>query len=141
MPLLSRSLRAFMVVAEELHFGRAATRLNISQPPLSQLIRKFEEDVGAPLFVRTTRSVRLTPAGERLLTHARRIAEENDGAIGAARRATAPNTPRSNSACTKTSRATWPPACWPRPSISRSSGAIRARSIPNSCSNACTARR
>ncbi|MNX53803.1 Hca operon transcriptional activator [compost metagenome] len=87
MALLSRAMRAFMVVAEELHFGRAAARLNISQPPLSQLIRQFEARVGTDLFVRTTRSVRLTHAGEVLLQRARRMAEDNEAALQAARRA------------------------------------------------------
>lgn len=58
--MLSRNLLAFIAVAEELHFGKAA-QLHISQPPLSQQIRQFEEEVGAPLLVRTTRSVQLTP--------------------------------------------------------------------------------
>ncbi len=87
MPLLSRALRAFVVVAEELHFGRAAIRLNISQPPLSQLIRQFEAEVGTELFVRSTRSVRLTQAGEVLLHRARRLIDDNDSTLRAVRRA------------------------------------------------------
>ena len=68
-------LAAFLAAAEELHFGRAAARLFMTQPPFSQLIRRVEDVVGAPLFIRTTRSVRLTPAGQVMLDHVRGMSD------------------------------------------------------------------
>lgn len=71
-----RWLEAFVAVAEELHFGRAALRLHTSQSPLSQTIRKLENDLGTRLFERNTRSVALTPAGYALLPRAYRVLQD-----------------------------------------------------------------
>ncbi|MCZ2495209.1 LysR family transcriptional regulator [Xylophilus sp. Kf1] len=66
-----RSWRQFLAVAEELHFGRAALRLNMTQPPLTQAIAQLERALGVPLFHRTSRRVALAPAGEALLADVR----------------------------------------------------------------------
>ncbi len=86
-PVELRQLRYFVAVAEELHFGRAAERLHMSQSPLSRAIRELERELGLVLFVRTTRQVELTPAGVALLDRTRRALAELDAAIIEARRA------------------------------------------------------
>lgn len=82
-------LQVFLAVAEELHFGRAAERLHLAQPPVSRTVRQLERDIGVDLFVRSTRRVRLTAAGSALVDPAREIlasvARARSGATAAAR--------------------------------------------------------
>lgn len=68
-----QQLRVFLAVAEELHFGRAAERLHLAQPPVSRMVRQFERDLGTDLFIRSTRSVQLTAAGAALVVPAQEI--------------------------------------------------------------------
>ncbi|MBH1965767.1 MAG: LysR family transcriptional regulator [Comamonadaceae bacterium] len=82
-----RLLEMFCAAAEELHFGRAAARMFMSQPPFSQQIKRLEHLVGEQLFVRTTRSVRLTPAGEVMVVRARKLAIDTGLMVRAARQA------------------------------------------------------
>ena len=87
MNLELRQLRHFVTVAEELHFGRAAERLHMTQPPLSQSIAGLEELLGAALFLRNRRQVALTAAGSALLPEARRLLGDASALPGLVRRA------------------------------------------------------
>src|SRR4026209_2965743 len=82
-----RHLRYLVAVAEELHFGKAAKRLHISQPPLSQQIRQLEEELGIQLFERTNRNVQLTKPGEMFIQEARIVVAQAEHATRVAERA------------------------------------------------------
>ncbi|MCR5863832.1 LysR family transcriptional regulator [Aquincola sp. J276] len=84
-----RPLRQFVAVAEELHFGRAARRLHMTQPPLTQAVQALERELEVALFLRTKRSVALTPAGEALLDQARRLLRAADALPAVVRAAAA----------------------------------------------------
>jgi DNA-binding transcriptional LysR family regulator len=73
-----RQLRYFLAVTEEMHFGRAANKLHMTQPPLSQAIQALEANIGALLFIRTTRSITLTAAGSALIPEARKILQQTN---------------------------------------------------------------
>lgn len=85
-------LRCFVAVAEELHFGRAAERLNMTQPPLSRQVQILERILDVTLFERTSRSVRLTPAGQSFLPEARHIMKLAESAALLAKRVAAGKT-------------------------------------------------
>ena len=82
-----RQLRHFVTVADTLHFGHAARRLGMTQPPLSQSIMALEREIRTPLFVRTKRSVALTRAGAALLPEAQRLLQQASALPDLARRA------------------------------------------------------
>ena len=81
-----RHVRCFVLLAEELHFGRAAQRAHMTQPGMSRLIRDLEQDVGVPLFARTTRTVVLTEAGKAFLAESREALARLERAVTSARR-------------------------------------------------------
>lgn len=82
-----RLLQSFLVVADELHFGRAAARLHIAQPPLTKQIHQLEKSLGVQLFERHSRGVRLTPAGQVLVPEAQNILDAVDAATHTVRNA------------------------------------------------------
>jgi DNA-binding transcriptional LysR family regulator len=84
-----RQLRYFLTVAEELHFGRAAQRLHMTQPPLSQAIQALESQLATRLFERTRRSVALTTAGRALVPEAQRLLLQVEGLKSLVQRAAA----------------------------------------------------
>jgi len=87
LPVELRQLRYFVAVAEELHFGRAAHRLRMAQPGLSQQIRSLEQQLGVRLLERTSRQVKLTPAGALLLVEGRRLLAQAERTADQVRRA------------------------------------------------------
>src|SRR5947209_20290814 len=86
-PVEIRHLRYFLAVSDELHFRRAAERLHIAQPPLSQAIQKLEAELGVRLLERTSRVVSVTPAGAVFADLARKVLAEFEVAVAEARRA------------------------------------------------------
>lgn len=82
-----KQLNFFLAVAEDLHFGRAAERMYIAQPALSQHVRRLERELGVELFDRRGRNVRLTAAGRAFVDEARRVVEQSERAASVARRA------------------------------------------------------
>jgi DNA-binding transcriptional LysR family regulator len=91
-PVELRQLEAFAALAADLHFGRAAARLHMGQPTLSESIRRLERELGTPLFARTTRHVALTSAGEELLARTKVILDEVASAVASVRQVAAGDT-------------------------------------------------
>lgn len=80
-------IRSFLVLGQELHFGRAAIRLNMTQSPLSRQMQQLEDELGVQLFSRTSRVVQLTPAGRTLLIEAQKLLQQREAAIQTVRQA------------------------------------------------------
>jgi DNA-binding transcriptional LysR family regulator len=125
-----RELRYFLTVAEELHFTRAAERLYVSQPALSKQIRALERQLGVALFRRDRHSVALTPAGEALLPHARRVLDAwEEGAEAVARARAAQRTTLVIGMSTSPGRGGLLPAIRSRFTAAHPEAAVRLRQI------------
>lgn len=99
MSLSIDALRSFVVLAEELHFGRAAIRLRVSQPALTKQIKRLEAEIGGRLFERTTGRVLLTPAGDALRDRARVLVRDASALESFARQAVHGNLDRLRIGC------------------------------------------
>lgn len=110
---LVRHLECFVAVAEESHFGRAAARLGMAQPPLSQRIQRLEKELGVRLFERTSRQVTITEAGTLLLAEARELLARAESLRTAARRSGTARAACCVPPCPPTSPARPSPRCWP----------------------------
>jgi len=110
----ARLLRSFVAVAEELHFGRAALRLHLSQPPLSVHVKRLEADLGVQLFERTRRRVALTTAGVELLGRARQLLADAEKAVAEVQRVARGETGRLTIGYTSTATHVVLPAALPR---------------------------
>ena len=122
-----RSLRYFVAVADERHFGRAAARLHMTQPPLSRAIRQLETDLGAVLLHRSPAGVTLTAAGAVLYGEARTLLEQAEHARARVAAAAGPPPSLSESWPTATRR---PAPAWPEHSASGTQASMSASAKP-----------